>query len=396
MCLRVHSYITIRTMLLEDIMKKIYLFLAFCLLIAFTIDPTWSQSYEATMDLTVSGSFLDIDLYLQTTSGTSDMLGDATLVITYNSNALSWVGKVSSFDGRWDNNNAPDDYANLTSSNVTDLPARASLDVTKSGEVGVVGLDIPTSSPPDPTNRVGRIRFNIIDATLDAQIAWLTADPRYITIKDYAGNDIKDKFTFTNPTQVPLPIQLASFTASVIRDNDVEVAWKTVSETNDYGFEIYRKRGETSEWEKIAFVEGHGTTLAAQSYTYIDRSLGFGKYFYQIKQVDLDGSSKVFPEVGVTVGLSPGKFILAQNYPNPFNPSTVIEFAVPQDGFATLKVYNTLGQEVAMLFRGEVTAGIHSVEWSPKDLASGVYVYRLEVDNGVNHFIATRRLILMR
>jgi hypothetical protein len=365
-------------------------------LILFTIGTAWSQSYEATMDLTVSGGFLDVDLYLQTTSGTPEMLGDATLVITYNINALSWVGKVSSFDGRWDNNNAPDDYANLTSSNVTDPPARASLDVTKSNEVGAVGLDIPTSSPPNPANRVGRIRFNIIDGSLDAQIAWLTDDPRYITIKDYAGNDIKDKFTFVNPLQVPLPIQLASFTASLVRDNDVEVLWKTVSETNNYGFEVYRKRGQTGEWKKIAFVEGHGTTLAAQSYTYVDRSLGFGKYFYQIKQVDLDGKSKAFPEVDVTVGVTPDRLILAQNYPNPFNPSTTIEFAVPQSGFATMKVYNTLGQEVATLFRGEVAAGIHSVEWSPTNLASGVYVYRLEVDNSVQHFVATRRLVLMR
>jgi hypothetical protein len=197
-------------------------------------------------------------------------------------------------------------------------------------------------------------------------------------------------------TYAPFPIQLASFAASVVRNNDVEVAWKTVSETNNYGFEVYRKRGETGEWKKLGFVEGHATTLAPQSYSYVDKSVGFGKYLYQIKQIDLDGKSEVFPEMAVTVGVVPERLTLGQNYPNPFNPSTTVEFAVPQNSFATMKVYNILGQEVATLFRGELAAGIHSVEWSPKNLSSGVYVYRLEADNGTQHFVATRRLALMK
>jgi hypothetical protein len=135
-----------------------------------------------------------------------------------------------------------------------------------------------------------------------------------------------------------LPIQVASLTASVARNNDVEVAWETVSETNNYGFEIYRSRGETCEWVKIAFVEGQGTTLVPHSYRYIDRAVPFGKYSYRVKQIDLDGKSETFPDMRVDIGISPQTLLLAQNHPNPFNPSTVIEFAVPQTGFAELKV----------------------------------------------------------
>ena len=171
----------------------------------------------------------------------------------------------------------------------------------------------------------------------------------------------------------PLPIQLASTAANVVRGNDVEVGWKTVSETNNYGFEVYRKRGETGEWTNLGFIEGHGTTLAPQSYSYTDRSLSFGKYFYRIKQIDLDGKSETFPDMAVTVGVGPDKFVLAQNYPNPFNPSTVIEFVVPQSGRATLKVYNLLGQEVAALFDGDAEAGkIYTALFDASDVASGV------------------------
>jgi hypothetical protein len=190
-----------------------------------------------------------------------------------------------------------------------------------------------------------------------------------------------------------LPIQMASFAANVVRDNQVEVTWKTVSETNNYGFEIYRKRGETGEWTRIGFVQGHGTTLAPQSYTYVDPGLSFGKYTYRIKQVDLNGESETFPEMSVTVGVSPDEFVLAQNYPNPFNPSTVIEFVVPQSGFATMKVYNVLGQEVATVFEGNAQAGkINTARFNASSLPSGAYFYTLRSTGRVE----TKRMLLMK
>jgi hypothetical protein len=194
-------------------------------------------------------------------------------------------------------------------------------------------------------------------------------------------------------TGTALPIQLASFSASVVRDNDVEVVWKTVSETNNYGFEIYRRRGETGEWTKIGFIEGHGTTLAPQSYSYADAGLSLGKYYYRIKQVDLDGKSETFPEMSVSVGVGPGKFILAQNYPNPFNPSTQIEFVAPQSGYASVKVYNLLGQEVATAFAGNAEAGkINTARFDASNLPSGIYYYRLKSAGKVE----TKRMVLMK
>jgi hypothetical protein len=190
-----------------------------------------------------------------------------------------------------------------------------------------------------------------------------------------------------------LPIQLASSTANVIRGGDVEIAWKTVSETNNYGFEIYRKRSETGEWTKIGFVQGHGTTLVPQSYSYADAGLSFGKYYYRIKQVDLDGKSETFPEMSVTVGACPDKFILGQNYPNPFNPSTQIEFEVPQSGSASVKVYNLLGQEVGTVFAGNVEAGkINTARFDATNLSSGIYYYTLRSAGKVE----TKRMVLMK
>jgi hypothetical protein len=222
-------------------------------------------------------------------------------------------------------------------------------------------------------------------AVTTTTISWYAGIPNYYVTNSSDGvitgseEDIPSNLTNIPLTNLPLPIQLASFTASVVRGNEVEVVWKTVSETNNYGFEIYRKRGEPGEWAKIGFVQGHGTTLAPQAYSYIDKSVGFGKYSYQIKQVDLDGKSETFPAMEVTVGVGPSTFVLAQNYPNPFNPSTLIEFVVPMSGYATMKVYNVLGQEVATLFDGNAQAGtINTARFNASNQPSGLYIYTLK------------------
>jgi hypothetical protein len=83
---------------------------------------------------------------------------------------------------------------------------------------------------------------------------------------------------------------------------------------------------------------------------------------------------------------------LSQNYPNPFNPSTKINFELPQSGYTTLKVYDMLGSEVATLVQNELTAGAHSVNFNASNLASGTYIYQLNV-NGTR---ITNKMILLK
>jgi flagellar hook assembly protein FlgD len=93
----------------------------------------------------------------------------------------------------------------------------------------------------------------------------------------------------------------------------------------------------------------------------------------------------------------PKAYSLTQNYPNPFNPQTVIEFALPRPGEITIEVYNIAGQKVATLAEGHFTAGYHNVVFngigdSGRQLASGVYLYRLVADN----YVETRKMLLVK
>ena len=90
--------------------------------------------------------------------------------------------------------------------------------------------------------------------------------------------------------------------------------------------------------------------------------------------------------------VGPKEFKLEQNFPNPFNPTTTIQYQLPQDAKVTLKVYDILGSEVATLINAEQEAGYYEVNWNASNLASGVYIYRLQTGS----FVSEKKMMLLR
>lgn len=86
------------------------------------------------------------------------------------------------------------------------------------------------------------------------------------------------------------------------------------------------------------------------------------------------------------------EFSLEQNYPNPFNPSTTISFTLTANQFVTLKVFNALGEEVSTLVNGNLTQGLHSINFNANGLSSGFYIYRLESGN----LVQVRKMMLLK
>jgi photosystem II stability/assembly factor-like uncharacterized protein len=90
--------------------------------------------------------------------------------------------------------------------------------------------------------------------------------------------------------------------------------------------------------------------------------------------------------------LSDYKLYLSQNYPNPFNPNTKISYSITKDGLVTLKVYDILGNEVAILVNEEKPAGIFEVEFDGTGFTSGIYFYRLKAGD----YLETKKMILLK
>jgi len=88
----------------------------------------------------------------------------------------------------------------------------------------------------------------------------------------------------------------------------------------------------------------------------------------------------------------PNNFILGQNYPNPFNPNTTIEFTVPQSGYVSLQIFNSLGQKIAVLISKELLPGKYKINWNAKGFSSGIYFYQLRAEN----YMQTKKLILLK
>jgi len=85
-------------------------------------------------------------------------------------------------------------------------------------------------------------------------------------------------------------------------------------------------------------------------------------------------------------------YVLNNNYPNPFNPTTKISFSIAENGYTILKMYDVLGNEISTLIKKELVAGRYDVDFNASNLPSGIYFYRLSV----NDFTNTKKMILLK
>jgi len=197
-------------------------------------------------------------------------------------------------------------------------------------------------------------------------------------------------FRVSLQTNSTTPVELISFSASTIK-RDVELNWSTSSEINNYGFDIERA-DENLEFAKIGFASAKGKPGTGASYSFKDIKLNPGKYYYRLKQIDLNGNYKYYNLSGAIDVTLPKSFFVYQNYPNPFNPTTKIDFDIPAESNVVLKVFDISGREIKTLLSEKKSAGYYSVVFNAEAIASGVYFYRLQAGD----FTSTKRMILIK
>jgi len=236
----------------------------------------------------------------------------------------------------------------------------------------------------------GSPRFPVVGASqvynfTDAGLGCLPAGNYYLYI-DARGCCCPIRVSIMSDVQ--LPVEVTSLDA-VAGDGRVTLNWATTTENDVNHFNVMRNG------TVLTHVDGLGNSPTGHHYTFVDNSVTNGlAYTYSLQSVDGNGTVRSFDQ---SVTATPRaalvtEYTLAQNFPNPFNPSTTISYAVKDAGLVSLKVYTIDGREVMTLVNGTREAGNYSVTFNGNDFASGVYLYKLDV----NGFAATHKMVLMK
>jgi hypothetical protein len=359
-------------------------------LVLVTIVLGLSTSHAQTFDLQFVLAQNDGAVYAVTAQIRSNVstfgMGSANLFFTYDSSAIGTpvLDAALNFSG------------GLYSATTVTTPTgnRVAINIEYTGASG------SGTTVPGTYFDIARVRFTTKKVAGHSTLVWRTgqSNNNVVVFKDDNATQMTQGTLFGLDNS-PLPIQLSSFVASLASAGQAGLRWTTLSEINNYGFEVQKAVNSTAAFQSISgsFMAGNGTTAVKHDYSYVDNSYAPGNV-YRLKQLDLDGTVHFTDPVdplgvtGVAGKVLPTVYSLSQNYPNPFNPSTVIEFALPKDTYVQLEVYNILGQKVMTLVDAVQTAGYHSVKFDGTSLASGMYLYRLAA--GQQTFM--KKLVLMK
>jgi hypothetical protein len=186
-----------------------------------------------------------------------------------------------------------------------------------------------------------------------------------------------------------LPVELTTFNGQIL-NNVVLLNWETSTEVRNYGFDV-EKSNDGINFSTLGFVQGNGNSNSTKYYSFEDNSPETGINYYRLKQIDTDGSFEYSKIISANLNI-PTEFTLSQNYPNPFNPATTIDFTLPSNTFVSLKVYDLLGNQTALLINEQKEAGSYSLQFDGTNLASGNYIYVINAGGKV----ITKKMTLLK
>jgi len=236
-----------------------------------------------------------------------------------------------------------------------------------------ISLGVPVNEAVERT-----VRINSIDGNYSTELIIGTKDGRIIC---YSGGQAG-----------PVPVELTSFAATV-ENKTIKLMWKTATELNNSGFRIERKENNL-EWKNISFISGAGNSITPKEYSFTDKNVsGKNQYTYRLTQIDNNGMATYSNEIKINADLVPSVYSLEQNYPNPFNPTAFIRYSIPENSFVNIRIYNSIGEQVAELVNEMQAADFYTVSFDAAKLSSGIYFYTIKAGN---NFTQTRKMVLLR
>jgi CSLREA domain-containing protein len=214
------------------------------------------------------------------------------------------------------------------------------------------------------------------------------SDNLVATATDQNGNTSEQ-----TATSARLPVEIVSLSA-LAAGTDVQVTWKTASETGNAGFTVEHRApsetGAASAWRDAGFVRGAGTTNKPQRYTWTLEDPVPGVHTFRLRQRDLDGSTTLSRTVTAKVQID-GAYTLAV-VPNPVRQQGTVTLRLRQAQAVRVDLYDVLGRRVKTIRDGRVERGTHTMTVAVGGLSSGPYFLRVDGET----FTTTRRVVVVR
>jgi len=237
-------------------------------------------------------------------------------------------------------------------------------------------------SVPVATNSPGLVGYWKFDEAAPGTIAYDSAGT--------AQNGTLAQGAYFTTSDLTLPIELSSFTATITSQYFVQLHWVTQSETDALGYMIYRSLDNDLQHAIQVSPLINATNTATQvSYEYTDSEVTPGTWFYWLQSLDLSGNFNFHGPILATVSTEQGGEAppiptatgISKVYPNPFNPSLTVRYELKEALPVSFRIYNTRGQIVQSYDLGIKEAASHDLIWDASGLPTGIYLIRLQAGN---------------
>ncbi|MDZ7314921.1 MAG: T9SS type A sorting domain-containing protein [candidate division KSB1 bacterium] len=243
-----------------------------------------------------------------------------------------------------------------------------------------------------------RVIINYNTSDEKATLSW-AGSPSYLVL-DAGDRDITgDYYPIPGNLQdIPLPVQLSLFKAEPIETGSVRIEWRTETEVNNLGFNLYRSSREDEGFERInkELILGQGTSSVPRQYVFEDEPpADMNTAWYLVESISTEGVSTFEGPVAAALSsakssLAPASFDLISNYPNPFNPTTEIRYRVDSAADVSLTIYSLSGKMVKSLFSGFQNEGTFRISWDGRNadgslVDSGIYICELRIGERTIH-----------
>jgi len=228
------------------------------------------------------------------------------------------------------------------------------------------------------------VTMTITNSSVNSLLVWNRLDTGIDNVGGLVASgdaDTGGEITFNDDSgDMALPIQLSTFHFD-IKNYALILKWTTETETNCFGYDIYKSIDEIGPYSKVntKIIPGAGTSTKKNNYEFTDFDINKSQtYYYKIGQVDINGKQSYYGPLAASISeIIPTEYSLEQNYPNPFNPVTTINYNLPEEARVTIIVYNLNGELVQELFNGTRDAGSYTIVWNAEHLSSGPYFIKM-------------------